>query len=158
MSFTNDIRIMGMGSMGSEVATVIGRYQRLGEQKTSLSEDEENTLKKAINFVRRMNDGYNAVVEIRNFNINPEAPTSYNYYLRVRQELTEFEALSKDTEIQKEIKMFSDILTKLSQGKPLAEMGEEKLAKVAKFFAKLSDFALEELYMINNQKKQLESI
>jgi uncharacterized protein YicC (UPF0701 family) len=158
MSLYNDIKMIGLGSMGSEVATLVGRYQREGKVKVSLSKEEKNILQKAIRFVGNMKEGYMAVVEVRNFNINSEVPISYNYYLRVRQLLPELGQVKEDSEIEEEIKMFADILQKLNEGRTLAEIGEEKIDKVGKFFSRLSDYALQELYVINNEKKELESI
>jgi hypothetical protein len=158
MSLYNDIKMIGLGSMGSEVATLVARHQREGEGHKSLSNEEKNILRKAIKFVSNMKEGYTAVVEIHNFNMNSEVPDSYNYYLKVRQQLPELGLVDKASQIEEEINMFADVLKKLNEGKSLAEMEEDKLVKVAKFFSRLSDFALEQLYVINNEKKELESI
>ncbi|MGB8658111.1 MAG: hypothetical protein WCE90_10070 [Candidatus Zixiibacteriota bacterium] len=157
MSFSNDIRIIGLGSMGSEVATLIGRYQREGEQKIRLSEDERNILKKALSFVDNMKQGYLAV-ETRKFNINSEAPFSYSYYLKVRRQLSELGQVKQVQDFENDIKMFAEILKELGEGKTLAEIDANRLDKVGKFFSRLSDFALEELYVINNEKREIESL
>lgn len=158
MSLYTDIKMIGLGSMGSEVATLVERCQREGERQKSLSDEEKNILKKAIKFVSNMKEGYTAVVEVQNFNINSEVPGSYNYYLKVRQQLPELGLVNKASQIEEEINMFADVLKKLNEGKSLAEMEEHKLVKVAKFFSRLSDFALEQLYIMNNEKRELESI
>lgn len=159
MSFSNDIKIIGLGSMGSEVATLIGRYQREGEQKIRLSDEEKNILKKAISFVDNMKEGYKAVMQTRIFNINSDVPLSYNYYIRVRRLLSELKPVKQAKDFEKEIKMWAEILNKLDEGKTLAEIGdEEQLGNVGKFFSRLSDFALEELYVINNEKREIESL
>lgn len=157
MSFSDDIKIIVLGSMGSEVATLIGRYQREGVQEISLSEEDKDILKKAIRFVKNTKDGYDQVVEVRNFNMNSEVPVSYNYYLRVRQQLPELGSVNKASEIGEEIEMFAEILKKLNDGKPISQIEVQGLENVGKFFSRLSDFALEELYIIN-EKTQLESI
>jgi hypothetical protein len=158
MSFSNEIKIIVLGSMGSEVATLIGRYQREGDQRAILSKEEKDILKKAIEFVGYMKKGYLAVEEISNFNINSEVPVSYNYYLRVRQQLPEFGPVNKASEIEEEIKMFAETLEKIDEEKNLKEIGEQKIEKVGRFFSRLSEYALEELYIINNSKNELESI
>lgn len=159
MSLYNDIdiKMIGLGSMGSEVATLVARYQREGEREKSLSDEEKNILSKALKFVKNTKEGYTAVVEVRNFNINSEVPGSYNYYLKVRQQLPEWGSVSEESEIEEEINMFADILKKLNEQKSLADIGKDKLSKVGKFFSRLSDFALEQLYVINNEKRELES-
>lgn len=144
--------------MGSEVATLIGRYQREGAKKISLSEEDRNILKKAISFVDNMKQGYQAVVQTRIFNINSDVPLSYNYYIRVRRQLSELKPVKQAKDFEKEIKMWAEILKKLDEGKTLAEIGEEQLGNVGKFFSRLSDFALEELYVINNEKREIESL
>ena len=143
--------------MGSEVATLIGRYQREGAIATSLSDEEKGVLKKAIRFVEDMEQGYQAVVGTRIFHINSEAPVSYNYYLKVRRQLPELGSVQKAKDFETEIKMFSEILKKLDQGRTIAEKDGDKLNNVSKFFSKLSDFALEELYIISNEKKGIET-
>jgi hypothetical protein len=158
MSLYNDIKIIGLGSMGSEVATLIGRYRREGAKKISLSDEERNILKKALSFVANMEQGYRVVVGTSQFNINAEVPASYSYYLKVRQQLPELGRVQKAKDFESEIKMFAETLRKLDQGKTLAQIDEEKLSNVGKFFSRLSDFALEELYVINNEKRELESL
>ena len=144
--------------MSSEVATLIGRYQREGARRISLSEEERNILKKAISFVDNMQQGYQAVVETRICNINSDVPISYNYYLKVRRRLPELGPVKQAKDFEEEINMFAEILKKLDERKPLAEIGENKLRNVEKFFSGLSDFALEELYVINNEKREIESL
>lgn len=158
MSLYDDIKMIGLGSMGSELATLIERYKRDDKKERSLTDDERNTLKKAIKFVRNMKDGYAAVIEVHNFNINSEAPGSYNYYIRVRKQLPELGLVNNASEIGKEINMFAEILNKLNQEKSLAEIGKDKLAKVGVFFSRLSDFTMEQLYVLNNEKRELDSI
>jgi len=154
MSFSNDIKIIALGSIGSEVATLIGRYQREGGQRMSLSEEERNVLNKAIRFVVNIKNGYIGVMEIDKFTMNSEASFSYNYYLRVRQQLPELGSLNNASEIREEIEMFADILKKINEERTLSKIGKNKLEKVNIFFSKLSDFVLQELYIINNEKSE----
>jgi len=158
MSFSNEINRIRLGAMGSEIATLVGRYRRESKQKMSLSEEDKNILVNAITFVENMGKGYTAVVETHNFNINSDVPVSYNYYIKVRQQLPELGPVNQASEIEREIEMFADVLKKLSEEKPLAEKEGHELDKVGKFFSRLSDFALEELYIINNEKRELESL
>lgn len=157
MSFTNDIRIMALGSLGSQVATIIGRYQREGNGSGTLSNVEKRTLERAVEFVQNLEQGYQAV-NSRNFTMNSEESGSYNYYLQVRQKLPELGTVSKASEIKKEIEMFANVLRRLNEEKALNQAGRDNLGKVAKFFSTLSDFALEQLYIINNRKPELEFI
>jgi hypothetical protein len=158
MSFYNDLNIIRLGSMGSEVATLIGRYQREGAEKISLSEEERNILQKALSFVDNMEEGYRVVVGDSHLNINSEVPASYSYYLKVRQQLPELGTVKKAKDFEAEIKMFAEVLKRLDEEKTLAQINEEELGKVGKFFSRLSDFALEELYVINNEKREIESL
>jgi hypothetical protein len=66
--------------------------------------------------------------------------------------------VEKAKDFETEIKMFAEILKKLDEGKTLTEVGKDTLRNVGTFFSRLSDFALEELYVINNEKRELESI
>jgi len=157
MSFSDDIRIIALGSMGSEVATIIGRYQREGEEGTRLTEDEKNVLAKAIKFVQNMREGHQAV-EARNFNMSAEVPGSYNYYLRVRQQLQELGPVKESSDLEKEIAMFADALKKLNEERKLNTGTRQKLGNVGKFFSRLSEVALEELNLINNVKSETELI
>jgi len=151
----NEISIISISSMGSEVVTLIGRYQREGAQRISLSEEERSILKKALSFVDNMEQGYRLVVGTSQFNINSDVPASYSYYLRVRSQLPELGPIKQAKDFEKEIKMFAEILKKLNEEKPLAEINEKQLGNVGKFFSRLSDFALEELYVIDNEKESI---
>ena len=142
--------------MGSEVATIISRHQREGEE-TALTEDEKNVLAKAIIFVENMREGHQAV-ETRNFNMSAEVPGSYNYYLRVRQQLRDLGPVKESSDLEREIAMFADTLKKLNEEKKLNTVTKKKLSDVGKFFSRLSEVALEELYLINNVKSETELI
>jgi hypothetical protein len=93
-------------------------------------------------------------MEIDKFTMNSEASFSYNYYLRVRQQLPELGSLNNASEIREEIEMFADILKKINEERTLSKIGKNKLEKVNIFFSKLSDFVLQELYIINNEKSE----
>lgn len=142
--------------MGSEVATIIDRYQDEGKE-SPLTQDEKNVLAKAIKFVQNMKEGHQAV-ETRNFNMSAEVPGSYNYYLKVRQQLRELGPVNESSDLEKEILGFANALKALNEEKKLSTRTKKKLSDVGKFFSRLSEVALEELYLMNNVKSEPELI
>jgi hypothetical protein len=151
MAMDEEIQMIGLASIGSEVATIISRYQRLGDQGMIIYDHERGVLQRAREFFKKVKKGYEMATALSLGDLDPEAPKSYNWYLQVRGHLPGLHLITKPEHIKVEIDGLAAMLTKLDKEGTLVGIQKQEIEKAYTFFSTFFEFMLGELYTTSQE-------
>jgi len=150
-----EIPLIDLGTIGSETATLIAKYQRLSGQNIPLSTDDKRVLTRAINYFKKIIEGHQ-LASSKEFKMS-ETPGFYNGYLKVRERLPDMglaklvESIGEDKAIKYEIDTFYKVLNVLNKEGTLRRIENSEIEKISMFFSTLGDLMLEKVYIAQQE-------
>ncbi len=143
--------IIRIGYIASGTAALVEKYKRLGKE-IKLSDNEKYTLENAKEFVDAIERGFEDTRDPYRFSANAFHSATYNCYVTVRLQFPFSEVPKTIDEIKNEILEFKTVLNGMKNGVIVDRIDEKKIEKVGLFFANLGKMALEQIYILDQEK------
>ncbi len=152
LRFFSPSDIISIGYIASGVGALVEKYKRLDGEEIKLTEDEKYTLENAKNFVDAIEKGFQNTQEPHRFSANAFHSATYNCYVTVRLRFPFKEIPQTIDEIRNEILEFKTVLDEMMESFTLDKIGKGKIEKVGLFFSNLGKMALEQMYILDQEK------